>query len=47
VPADEIEDVVDALMALCDGVLLRTGLSAAHRRRLIELGYRRLIGDAD
>ena len=47
VPAAEIEDVVDALMALCDGVLLRTGLSAARRRRLIELGYRRLVGDFD
>jgi AcrR family transcriptional regulator len=46
VPAAEIDDVVDALMALCDGVLLRTGLSAARRRRLIELGYRRLIDDS-
>lgn len=44
-PAAEIDDVVDALMALCDGVLLRTGLTSARRRRLIELGYHRLVGD--
>jgi AcrR family transcriptional regulator len=47
VPPAEIEDVVDALMALCDGVLLRGGLSTVRRRRLITLGYRRLVGDAD
>jgi AcrR family transcriptional regulator len=46
VPPAEIDDVVDALMALCDGVLLRTGFTQAQRRRLIELGYRRLVGDA-
>jgi AcrR family transcriptional regulator len=40
----EIDDVVDAIMALCDGVLLRTELSQARRRRIIELGYRRIGG---
>jgi TetR/AcrR family transcriptional regulator, cholesterol catabolism regulator len=46
VAAADIDDVADALMALCDGVLLRTGLTRARRRRLIELGYRRLIDGA-
>jgi AcrR family transcriptional regulator len=43
VRATELDDVVDALMALCDGVLLRTEFASTRRRRLIELGYRRLV----
>jgi hypothetical protein len=38
----ELDDTVDAVMALCDGVLLRD-LTKAHRRQLIRFGYSRLV----
>jgi TetR/AcrR family transcriptional regulator, cholesterol catabolism regulator len=40
---ERLGDTVDALLALCDGVLLHD-LGRAHRRRVIELGYDRLVG---
>ena len=43
VNAAELDDTVDAVMALCDGVLLRD-LTKAHRRQLIRFGYSRLVG---
>ena len=42
VSAAELDDTVDAVMALCDGVLLRD-LTKAHRRQLIRFGYSRLV----
>jgi AcrR family transcriptional regulator len=42
VAAAEVEDVADAVMALCEGVLLRD-LSRNRRRQLIRLGYERLV----
>lgn len=42
VNAVELDDTVDAVMALCDGVLLRD-LTKAHRRQLIRFGYSRLV----
>lgn len=38
----EIDQVVDAVMALCDGVLLRD-LSRTRRRQLIRFGFERLV----
>ena len=40
---DHIDDAADAVMALCEGVLLRD-ISAAHRRRLLRFGIERLLG---
>ena len=42
VPAAEVDDVADAVMALCDGVLLRD-VGRARRRQLIRFGYERLV----
>lgn len=42
VTAGQIEDVADAVMALCDGVLLRD-VGRARRRALIRFGYERLV----
>jgi AcrR family transcriptional regulator len=39
----DIEDVADAVMALCDGVLLRDD-GRARRREIIRFGFERLVG---
>jgi AcrR family transcriptional regulator len=39
---DQLDDTADAVMALCEGVLLRD-ISAAHRRRVLKLGVERLL----
>ena len=39
-----LDDTVDAVLSLCEGVLLHD-LGRARRRRVIELGYERLVGD--
>ena len=43
VEASRLEDTADAVMALCEGVLLRE-MSRAQRARLIRYGFERLIG---
>jgi len=43
VDGDRLEDTADAVMALCEGVLIRT-LSRAQRRHLIRFGFERLVG---
>jgi AcrR family transcriptional regulator len=43
VPAADLDDVADAVMALCDGVLLRD-VSRTRRRDLIRFGFGRLVG---
>ncbi|MEY2424334.1 MAG: TetR/AcrR family transcriptional regulator, repressor of the mexAB-oprM multidrug resistance operon [Acidimicrobiaceae bacterium] len=42
VQASTLDDTVDAVMALCDGVLLRD-LPKARRHQLIRFGYTRLV----
>lgn len=41
---DRLGDTVDAVLALCEGVLLHD-LGRARRRHVIELGYERLVGN--
>ena len=43
VPADRLEDTADAVMALCEGVLLRD-VGKARRARVIRFGFERLVG---
>jgi AcrR family transcriptional regulator len=42
VPAEELHDVASAVLALCEGALLRHG-DRATRRRVIRFGYERLV----
>ena len=39
---DDLDDTVDALMALCDGVLMRD-VGKARRRQLIRFGFERIV----
>ena len=45
VAADELDDTTDAVMALCEGVLLRD-IGKAKRARLIRFGFGRLVPQA-
>jgi AcrR family transcriptional regulator len=42
IDAEALDDTVDAVMALCDGVLLQD-VTKAHRRHLIRFGFSRLV----
>src|SRR5207302_4109715 len=43
VNAERVDDAADAVMALCEGVLLRD-FNATQRRRVLRFGVERLIG---
>ena len=43
---DDLDDTVDTVFALCEGILLRD-IAKAERRRLIRFGYQRLTARTD